>query len=193
MPRRCAKKMRILISGGPGSGCTSTAKLIGAERDLPVFDSDTYFHKPTDPPFQEQYSPAERRQLIAGDLDASSDWILSGSIATWAVDLPTIHFGVFLDTSNEERLRRLGLRERERFGSRIDVGGDLHAENKDFMEWAVRYEDRSGTGRNKATDRAFLVRQCDYFVEISHSLSLDEIASEIRDFLANPRGTSRTS
>ncbi|HQW30581.1 MAG TPA: hypothetical protein PK529_15420, partial [Verrucomicrobiales bacterium] len=89
--------------------------------------------------------------------------------------------------------RRLGLRERERFGSRIDVGGDLHAENKDFMEWAVRYEDRSGTGRNKATDRTFLVRQCDYFVEISHSLSLDEIASEIRDFLANPRGTSRTS
>lgn len=182
--------MRILISGGPGAGCTSTAKLIGAELGLPVFDSDTYFHKPTDPPFQEQYLPAERRQLIASDLGATSDWILSGSIAAWDVDLPTVHFGVFLDIPKDERLRRLGRRERDRFGSRIDVGGDLYKENKDFMEWASGYEDRSGTGRNKSTDRAFLVRQCAYFVEISHSLSLDELASEIRDFLANPRSTT---
>ena len=112
--------MRILISGGPGSGCTSTAKLIGAVLGLPVFDCYAYFHKPTDPPFQEQYPPDERRQLIAGDLDATSDWILSGSIAIWHVDLPIVHFGVFLDTPKEERLRRLRLRECERFGSRID-------------------------------------------------------------------------
>lgn len=183
--------MRILISGGPGSGCTSTAKLIGAELSLPVFDSDTYFHKPTDPPFQEQYSPAERRQLIVGDLRETSDWILSGSIASWDVDLPSILFGVFLDTPKEERLRRLELRERERFGSRIDVGGDLHRENKEFMEWASGYEDRSGIGRNRISDRSFLVRQCEYFLEISHPLSLDGIFSEIREFIANTRGTTK--
>lgn len=183
--------MRVLISGGPGAGCTSTAKLIGAELGLPVFDSDAFLHKPTDPPFQEQYAPDERRQLIAAALDANSDWILSGSIATWGVDLPTIHFGVFLDPPKDERLGRLDLRERERFGSRIDLGGDLHTENKDFMEWASGYEDRSGTGRNKGADRAFLLRQCEYFVEISNSLSLDEIASEVCGFLSNTRGTTR--
>lgn len=183
--------MRILISGGPGAGCTSTAKLVGDELGLPVFDSDTYFHKPTDPPFQAQYSPAERRHLIGRDLDTTPDWILSGSIATWDVVLPIIHFGVFLDTPKGERLRRLGLRERERFGSRIDVGGDLHLENKDFIKWASGYEERPGTGRNRSTDRAFLMRQCEYFVEISVSLSLDEMASEIRGLLANPRSTTR--
>lgn len=182
--------MRILISGGPGSGCTSTANLLGAELGLPVFDSDTYFHKPTDPPFQEQYPPAERRQLIAADLSAAPGWILSGSIATWDVDLPTTHFGVFLDTPKDERMRRLGLRERERFGIRIDVGGDHHAENTDFMEWASGYEHRSGTGRNRGTDRAFLLRQCEHFLEISHSLSLDEIASKACDFIACTRGTT---
>lgn len=175
--------MRILISGGPGSGCSSTAKFVGAALGLPVFDSDTYFHKPTDPPFQEQYSPAERRQLIADDLGATTDWILSGSIATWDVDLPTIHFGVFLDIPKEERLRRLDRRERERFGNRIDVGGDLHTENKEFMEWASGYEDRTGRGRNRNTDRSFLVRQCESFTEIRRPLSLEEIASEIRFFL----------
>lgn len=186
-----AKEMRVLISGGPGSGCSSTAKFIGTELGLPVFDSDAFFHKPSDPPFQEQFSPEERRELIATVLDPTPDWILSGSIATWEVRLPTVHFGIFLDIPKDERLRRLALRERERFGSRIDAGGDLHTESKKFMEWASGYEDRSGTGRNKATDRTFLVRQCDYLVEISHSRSLNEIALEIRDFFANPRGPTR--
>jgi adenylate kinase family enzyme len=183
--------MRIFISGGPGAGCTSTAKLIGAELGLPVFDSDTFFHKPTDPPFLEQYSPDERRQFITAAIDATSDWILSGSIATWEIDLPTVHFGVFLDPPKDERLRRLDLRERERYGSRIDLGGDLHSENTDFMDWASGYENRSGTGRNRNTDRAFLVQRCDSFVEIKHCKSIFDVASEIRDFLVNPRSTAR--
>ena len=85
-------------------------------------------------------------------------------------------------------MRRLGLRERGRFGIRIDVGGDLHTENTEFMEWASGYEDRSGTGRNRDTDRSFLLRQCEQFFEISHSLNLDQIASEVRGFIANTGG-----
>lgn len=157
--------MRVLISGGPGAGCTSTARLIGAGLGLPVFDSDTFFHKPTDPPFQEPYAPDERRRLLAAALEETSDWILSGSVATWGLDLPAVHFGVFLAPDKEERLRRLDLRERERFGSRIDPGGDLHSGNRDFREWATGYEDRPGSGRNLSTDRSFLVAQCDQFLE----------------------------
>jgi hypothetical protein len=142
-------------------------------------DSDTFFHKPTDPPFQEQFSSDERRRLIAAALGATPEWILSGSVATWDLELSAVHFGVFLDTPKDERLRRLDLRERERFGNRIVVGGDLHTENRNFMEWASGYEERSGRGRNRNTDRAFLLQQCDNLIEISHSRSLIEITSEI--------------
>ena len=183
--------MRVLISGGPGAGCTSTAELIGAEFGVPVFDSDAFFHKPTDPPFQEPYSADERRQRLVSALGTTSDWILSGSIATWGVDLPAVPFGVFLDPPKEERMRRLGVRERERFGSRIDVGGDLHLENKDFMEWASGYEEGSGRGRNRSTDHAFLVGQCDCCLEIRRDLSLDEVVAEIRDFLSGPISVAR--
>lgn len=181
-----AKKMRVLISGGPGSGCTSTAKLVGAELGLPVFDSDTFFHKPTNPPFQEQYSPDERRRLLSEALEASPNWILSGSIATWGLDLPAFHFGIFLDPAKEERLQRLRIRERERFGSRIDTGGDLHPENVDFMEWASGYEDRSGSGRNRCTDRNYLVQHCDNSLQVSHSRGLDLVTKEVLEFLTNP-------
>ena len=98
--------MRVLISGGPGSGCTSTAKILGEKLGTLVFDSDTFFFKPTNPPYQEQYSPEERGQLLSAALRQSEDWIISGSIATWELDLPIIDFGVFLDTPKVERLRR---------------------------------------------------------------------------------------
>ena len=110
--------MRVLISGGPGSGCTSTAQLLGDKIGVQVLDSDSFFHKLTTPPYQEQYSPDERRLLLADALAKSPDFILSGSIATWDIDLPTIHFGVCLDTPKEVRMRRLELRERERLARR---------------------------------------------------------------------------
>ena len=177
--------MRVLISGGPGSGCTSTAKLLGEKLGMPVLDSDTFFHKPTTPPFQEQYSPDERRRLLEDALCQTPDWILSGSIATWGVDLPTINFGVFMDTPKEVRMLRLELRERERFGDRIDVGGDMHTENTLFMEWASAYEKRSGRTRNRVMDRDFLIEHCDYLIEMQHSQSLDEIASKIQSFFTS--------
>ena len=74
--------IRLLISGGPGSGCTSTAKAVGERLGVPVLDSDSYFHKPTDPPFQEQYTLEERRSMLGAVLGAQANWILGGSVAT---------------------------------------------------------------------------------------------------------------
>ena len=83
-------------------------------------------------------------------------------------------------------MRRLELRERERFEDRIDAGGDMHTENRLFLEWALAYEDRIGRSRNRDMDRNFLKEQCNEFIEIGHSQGLDEIASEIRSFLSIP-------
>ncbi|MFK7911883.1 MAG: adenylate kinase [Akkermansiaceae bacterium] len=175
--------MRILISGGPGAGCTSTAEFLGNRLDLPVFDSDVFYHKPTNPPFQEQHSPDERKRLLTAALSSKSNWIISGSIATWDIDLPPIAFGIFIDLPSKERLGRLAIRERERFGKRIDQGGDLHEEHEHFMLWASGYENRSGFGRNRDTDREFLVQKCDQLMEITQPLSFESISSQILHFL----------
>ena len=152
--------MRLLISGGPGSGCTSTAHAVGQRLGLPVFDSDSYFHKPTDPPFQEQYSPEERRTLLASDLSAQPNLILSGSVATWGLDALAPTHGVFLSVSKTTRLQRLLKRQRCQFGRRIDAGGDMAEEHEAFMLWSAGYEEGSGIGRNIQMDRAFLQSHC---------------------------------
>jgi adenylate kinase family enzyme len=177
--------MRILISGGPGSGCTSTAKILGKQLGLPAFDSDSYFHKPTDPPFQEQYTPAERRVLLGAALKAERGWILSGSVATWGLDSLEPTHGVFLDIPRDVRLDRLLLRQRNQFESRIDPGGDMHEEHESFMEWAAGYEDRSGPGRNSMTDRSFLETRCGHFLAITEAQAMEEIVRRIIGFLTH--------
>jgi adenylate kinase family enzyme len=176
--------MRILISGGPGSGCTSTADALGRQLGLPVFDSDSYFHKPSDPPFQEQYTPDERRVLLGAALKAERGWILSGSVATWGLDLLEPTHGVFLDIPTEVRLHRLINRQRNQFGPRIDSGGDMQEEHESFMEWAAGYEERSGPGRNSATDRVFLEAHCGQVLVISEDQGMVEIVSRIISFLS---------
>ena len=175
--------IRLLISGGPGSGCTTTAQAIGVRLSLPVFDSDAYFHKPSEPPFQEQYSPEERRMRLGAALGNTSDWILSGSVATWELDALAPTHGVLLNVTRETRLERLVHRQRQQFGSRIDSGGDLQAEHQSFLEWAADYEVRSGLGRNLPTDRAFLETHCEYVLEVTEDKSLDEMVATIIGFL----------
>lgn len=175
--------MRILISGGPGSGCTSTASAVGAALNLPAFDSDSFFHKATDPPFQQQYSPDERRELLRSALTGKKAWILSGSITTWGLPDFTSTHGVFLEIPGIERLRRLEQRQRTQFGSRIAPEGDMSEEHRSFLEWAAGYEGRTGAGRNVTTDRDFLESRCDHFTIITEAIPFEELVARVIGFI----------
>lgn len=175
--------LRVLISGGPGAGCTSTARALGERLRLPVFDSDDFFHKKTDPPFQEQYTPEERRRMVMAALGGEAAWILSGSVATWSVEGLGPTHGVFLDTPQEVRLGRLMERQRMRFGARIDAGGDMHEEHEAFMEWAAGYEERTGVGRNRETDRGYLAEGFSRFLELQGDEALEVVVARVLGFV----------
>jgi adenylate kinase family enzyme len=175
--------IRLLISGGPGSGCTSTAQALGRCLGLPAWDSDAYFHKPTNPPFQERYTPEERRNMLGSVLGSTPSWILSGSVATWGLDVLTPTHGIFLNIPREERLARLAKRQRNQFAARIEAGGDMEQEHVSFLEWAAGYEDGAGPGRNQETDRAFLETHCSHFLTVTEVRPLDEIVAQITRFL----------
>lgn len=183
--------MRLLISGGPGSGCTSTASAVGATLHLPVFDSDSFFHKPTDPPFQQQYPPDERRGLLRSALATEDTWILSGSIATWGLSNFTATHGVFLETPGDERLTRLEHRQRAKFGSRINREGDMAEEHRSFLAWAAAYVSRTGPGRNLTTDRAFLETRCHRFITIRDVAPFQEVVARVLEFLSEPADDTR--
>lgn len=173
------RPLRILISGGPGSGCTSTGKLLGERLGISCFDSDDFFHKPTDPPFQEQYSMEERRDLIISAMGEQTSWIVSGSVATWGLDNIGADIGVFLKVPRSIRLRRLEKRQRGDFGERIESGGEMYEEHQSFVEWAGEYERDEGIGRNLETDRRFLESRCETVLSIDSLSPLEEVVESI--------------
>lgn len=175
---------RVLISGGPGAGCTSTAVAVGLELGLPVFDSDSFFHKPTDPPYQEANTPEVRRKLLQEELAKETAWIVSGSVATWdLIDFTPTH-GVFLSVPACERLRRLQQRQQDQFASRIEAGGDMSEEHHAFLEWAMGYESRTGVSRNLAADRSFLQSRCRHVLEINEVQPLNVVTAKVIQFLS---------
>lgn len=149
---------RINVIGASGTGKSTLAKGLAERLGVPLFESDDYYHLPSDPPYQRQRPVEERLRLIKRDLGGSTAWVLSGCVAGWGGD-PGLEYSlvVFLYLPPALRLERLRLREVARFGSRILSGGDMHRTHEEFMDWAAGYDSgASGGGNTLPAHRAFL-------------------------------------
>lgn len=149
--------VRINVIGASGSGTSTLGQSLALALGIPFFESDDFYHASTDPPFQRQRPARERYQLLCRDLKPEASWVLSGGVVGW-VPCPELRFTcvVFLYVPTEIRVERLRLRERRRFGSRIDEGGDMHDIHENFIDWASRYDIGDIEGKTLARHEAFL-------------------------------------
>ena len=175
--------VQILITGGPGSGASTTGKALASKLGIPVFDSDDFFHKPTDPPFAEQYSKEERNLRIVEACHAHESWIVSGSVCSWGMTELRFTHAVLLDIGNKLRMQRLEVRERERFGNRIDAGGDMHEENVGFMKWADSYETGDLSGRSLSLEKSFVSQYCTQLLEVNEEQPVGHLVDVIIKYL----------
>lgn len=147
---------RIYLTGASCAGVTTLGRALAARMALPHLDVDDYFWMPTDPPFTTKRPPDDRIRLIAADR-GTGGWVLSGSLDGWgdalADDATLI---VFVVTPTMIRLQRLDAREHERYGARLEPGGDMHEIHVAFRAWASRYDDPEFPGRNRARHEAWL-------------------------------------
>lgn len=148
-PMSPTNPVRVAVLGASGTGKTTLAEALATHLAIPHFDSDAYYHRPTDPPYREPRPPEERRALLERDLAPHPSWTLSGGALAWtprpALE-PTLL--VFLDLPIELRLERLLARERARFGDRLLPGGDMADDHHEFMAWTRGYDDGSAEGTN---------------------------------------------
>jgi len=68
---------RIKIIGASGVGKTTLGDALASRLGIRHFDSDAYYHFPTDPPYRLQRDPVERCALLERDLSACENWIPS--------------------------------------------------------------------------------------------------------------------
>ena len=174
----------IHIFGASGSGTTTLGKKICEALGYYLMDTDDYFWVPTDPKFILKRSCDERIELMTKDIHKFDNVIISGSLADWGdVLIPYFTLAIRIEIEPEIRISRLIQREKERFGSRIEPGGDMYQQHIEFIEWAKSYDTGGMNIRSKAKhDEWQKLLKC----ELIHLNGADTVESNferIKEFL----------
>ena len=74
---------RIHITGASGTGTSTLARVLAGRLETQAFDTDDFFWRPTDPPFQARRPVADRLALMQDVFLPRADWVLAGSFSGW--------------------------------------------------------------------------------------------------------------
>jgi len=141
----------IHIFGASGSGTTTLGRRISDELGYFHMDSDDYFWMPTDPKFTVKRPREDRIRLMEADIEKHESVVISGSLVDWGdMLIPRFTLAVRISMDRELRLERLRNREKERFGDRIEPGGDMYEQHIEFIRWAGTYDTGGVDMRSRA-------------------------------------------
>lgn len=174
----------IHIYGASGSGTTTLGKYISTKAGFYFMDTDDYFWEQTDPPYTTKRDISQRLAMMKNDISKSSKTVISGSLAGWGDELISLFtLAIRIETDTDIRIERLKKREREHFGSRIDIGGDMYEKHREFMKWAYSYDNGDIDMRSKAKhDEWQKLLQCRQ-IKLDGSNSLEHNYQIVQNYL----------
>jgi adenylate kinase family enzyme len=170
------------VTGASGAGVTTLGGALAGALSVPQLDTDDFYWLPSDPPFRHKRAIPERLRLLGEALDRTPrGWVLSGSLDGWGDPLvPRFDVVVFLLVPTGERLERLRMRERHRYGeAALAPGGPLHEHYRAFVEWASTYDEGSQEGRSRPRHEAWLARLPCPVIRLEGVLALDDMVSRV--------------
>ncbi len=171
---------RIHIFGASGSGTTTLGKALAEKLSVKHLDADDYYWQQSNPPYTLKRPPEERVRLLLSDMTNAGEWVLSGSVVSWGETfIPLFSLAVFVTLSQEVRMQRLERRERARYGSRIEAGGDMHAQSQAFLAWAAQYDTADMNMRSREMHERWLEKLPCPVVRVQTSKSPEEIADDL--------------
>lgn len=140
----------IHIFGASGSGTSTLGRKICLELGYKFMDTDDYYWLPTDPKYTTKRNVKERLAMMKNDIEEAENVVISGSLVDWGDELiPLFTLAVRVETATDVRIARLKQREKELFGSRIDIGGDMFFHHQNFIAYAKSYDTGDLTIRSK--------------------------------------------
>ena len=149
----------LYIFGASGSGTTTLGRAASEALGWRHFDIDDYYWLPTDPPFHTARPHEERLPLLLEHMRGASGAVLTGWGKGWVYPLiPDFRLAVRLTLEPALRLKRLEARERANFGGRLDPGGDMYENHREFMAWAAQFDTGGLDVRSKASLDAWQAR-----------------------------------
>lgn len=171
---------RVHLTGASGTGTTTLGRALASAWSVPHADTDDYFWVPTTPAYTTKREEPERLRLMHELFVGRSALVLSGSLIGWGDSLiDSFDAVIFLSVDHDARMERLRERERVRYGSAIDTGGELEVAHREFMDWAGGYEDPDTDGRNRAQHESWLAALRCPVLRLDSTRPTDDLVAEI--------------
>jgi adenylate kinase family enzyme len=178
---------RIHIFGASGAGTTTLGKALARKLSIAFFDSDDYYWIKTDPPYRQSYPQEQRIQKLLVDMEGDDSWVLSGSVLKWGDSLiPLFTLAIFITLPEQIRLGRLQAREVERYGQRIQPGGDMHTSSQEFLAWASSYDTAGLETRSLLSHQTWMKRLECPILQLESTQSIDVLVEKVWLYLDKP-------
>lgn len=175
---------RIHLFGACGSGVSTLGQGLADAMGVPWLESDDFYWEPTFQPFTVKRPIPQRHALLLPLLEQTEGWVLSGSMVSWCEPyLPLFHAAIYLHCPTEQRIARLWARERARYGTRIDPGGDREFLTKEFIEWAEGYDSGELPGRSGPRHQEWIRTLPFPVARLDSSVPREELLAKSLDWL----------
>ena len=177
-------KTFIHLFGASGSGTSTLGRRIAEETGFAFLDTDDFFWEDTDPPYSVKRPPAERLRRIRAELASHEAVVLSGPVPGWGDELiPLCTLAIRVEAPAPLRMERLRRRESERFGERIEEGGDMCEAHRAFLDWAAAYDTAGPEMRSRAMHDAWQQKLRCPLVLVDGSCPVEENFERVRAYL----------
>lgn len=127
----------ILVCGLNGSGKSTFGKALAEKLEARFLDNEDLFFPKTDPNyiFASPRSKEEVNRLLMQEANACERFVFAAVRGDYGKDiLPLYRAAVLVEVPRAERLKRVKNRSFQKFGSRMQPGGDLYEEEQAFFE-----------------------------------------------------------
>ena len=119
-------------------GTSIIGKYISDKWGFYFMDTNNYFWQATNPPYTKKRDVSERLSMMRKDIDKHEKVVIASSLVDWGDELISLFsLAIRVETDTNVRIERLMKWEREYFGIRINIGGDMRSKAK-HDEWQVK-------------------------------------------------------
>ncbi|MCL2108785.1 MAG: AAA family ATPase [Oscillospiraceae bacterium] len=133
-----SKPKGIIVFGANGSGKTTIARELARTLDLKQIDHEDYCFEKSDIPYTVERSNEEIEALMLGDVEKFGRFVISACKGDFGDVIPQYYeLAVYTEAPLELRIERVKRRGIERYGERVQKGGDMYEQQLDFVDFVA--------------------------------------------------------
>jgi len=125
----------ILVFGLNGSGKSTLGKKLAQMLDYKFMDIEDYYFEDSKVPYSKMRTREECTKLMVSDIKKHDNFVLSAVTGDFGNEvISAISLGVYMYAPLDVRLKRIKQRSIDKFGERVDLGGDMYDSEESFFK-----------------------------------------------------------